>query len=887
MTTMRQTAVFSAREERNNCSSHATGTDVSRPRGLGINRALALLICSVLFIVGATFPVAGTSSGGANLAHGDEAAKAGDKAKGRENRLARETSPYLLLHAHNPVDWYPWGPEALEKAKKEQKLIFLSVGYSSCYWCHVMERKVFMNETIAKTMNENFVCIKVDREERPDIDDIYMTSLQVYYQAIGAPSSGGWPLSMFLTPDGKPVAGGTYFPPEDTDGNMGFSTVLRKLTDLWKNNREQLETNANTLANETRRVMRPKLALKPVEVNDALIAKAFDGIAATIDPDFGGVDFNPQRPEGPKFPTPTKLLFLQQQLKRQPNEDVAKLLDLTLTQLAAGGIRDHVGGGFHRYSVDRKWYVPHFEKMLYDQAQLSDVYINAYLTTKNPLYRQVAEELLTFVQREMTSSEGGFFAALDAETNGIEGEYYVWEAREINTALGAAADLFKETYRVKDLSDFEHGNVLRLNPNDIQKFDADTLKQLAECRTNLLKVRNRRQRPLRDEKILSGWNGLMIGAFARAGLVFKDRELVETAERAATFLLANLRDGDGRLLRTHTAGKARLPGYLEDYAYVIEGLLALNDASPSDERWLKSALDLQEEQLRSFRDQVGGAFYFTSHHHEELLARTKNCYDGVLPAGNSVSARNLIKLTKLTKEKRYLDEARTVVELFASSLEQTPRGLSILALAASELLAAEGKSNQSATRRDDAILLAGGADPKDKSAEPLVPAVTDPREDKVKKEDLIRAQAYLSTDRLEPGKKSAVVVILDVKEGWHINQNPADPDNLKPTTITFKSTGGVTMSEAKYPRGHEFDLAGDKAMVYEGEVQIRGVIDVPASAAGTSVDVEIAVAYQACNDKGCRPPKTIKLTGKVPVARQGEPVKAINMKLFSTKGTVR
>lgn len=347
--------------------------------------------------------------------------KLNGKGAGKANRLARETSPYLLLHAHNPVDWYPWGPEALEKARKEGKLIFLSVGYSSCYWCHVMERKVFMNEAIAKTLNENFICIKVDREERPDVDDVYMTALQVYYHATGAGSSGGWPLSMFLTPEGKPVAGGTYFPPEDTDGATGFPTVLQRLIDLWKNKKEQMESNSEILANETRRVMRPKISLKPVEVSPALVQKSFEAVYSSIDPEYGGVDYSSQR-KGPKFPTPSKLLFIQEMLKREKNPEAAKLLDLTLMQMACGGIRDHVGGGFHRYSVDRQWHVPHFEKMLYDQAQLLDVYAQAYATSKNPLYKQVAEEIVAFVERELTSSEGGFYSALDAETNGIEGE---------------------------------------------------------------------------------------------------------------------------------------------------------------------------------------------------------------------------------------------------------------------------------------------------------------------------------------------------------------------------------------------------------------------------------------------------------------------------------
>ena len=835
-------------------------------------RAAAVAVCGLMLLVAVSRRSNAVDDG-----------KAPAKPKAKANRLARETSPYLLMHAHNPVDWYAWGPEAFEKARKEGKLIFLSVGYSSCYWCHVMERKVFMNETIAKTMNDNFVCIKVDREERPDVDDIYMTALQVYYQAIGAQSGGGWPLSMFITADGKPVAGGTYFPPEDSDKSMGFPSILGRLNDLWKDKREQLEGNADILANETRRVMRPKLSLKPVEVNDTLVAKSFEAVANSFDPDFGGVDFQSKRPDGPKFPTPTKLLFVQEMLKHKPDADTSELLDLTLMQMACGGIRDHLGGGFHRYSVDRKWLVPHFEKMLYDQAQLADVYVNAYVATQQPLYKQVAEEILSFVEREMTSNEGGFYSALDAETNGIEGESYVWEAREIDNVLGATAAEFKEAYHVKDLPDFEHGNVLRLATGEVKSLQGPRAERLVVSCQKLLKVRDQRQRPIRDEKILTSWNGLMIGAFARAGAMFNQPDFVRTAERSATFLLTNLRDTEGRLLRTHTAGKAKLNAYLDDYAFVIDGLLALHEAT-DDARWLKAAKGLQDDQLKMFRDETGGGFFFTSHHHEELLARTKNCYDGVLPAGNSVSARNLIKLAKLTGEQRYLDEARTIVELFASNLEQAPRSLTVLALAASELLAADKPKGQSDAPHDDRIQQVGANDANAKAGEKLI-LLAEQQEERPKKDELVRARAYLSTDRLPAGGTCRIVVLLDVKDGWHINANPPSPDFLKPTKLSFKSKSGVTLAEPIYPKGHGFKMEGEDmdAMVYEGEVAVYGTLTVPKSSGGVTDEMEITVNYQACNEKGCQPPKSIKLTGKLAVAKPGEAVKPINAKLFASK----
>lgn len=816
-------------------------------------------------------------------------ATANGKPKGKPNRLVRETSPYLLMHAHNPVEWYPWGPEAFEKAKKEGKLIFLSVGYSSCYWCHVMERKVFVNAEIAKTLNENFVCIKVDREERPDIDDVYMTALQVYYQMIGSPSGGGWPLSMFMTPEGKPVAGGTYFPPEDTDGATGFPSVLARLTELWKDKKEQMEGNAEIISNETRRVMRPKMALKPVEVNAALVKKSLDAVVASIDPEYGGVDFNAQRAKGPKFPTPAKLLFVQELLKQQPNDDADQLLKLTLMQMACGGIRDHVGGGFHRYSVDRQWRVPHFEKMLYDQAQLTDLYASAYVATKNVLYKQVTEEILEFVARELTSSEGGFYSALDAETNEIEGEFYVWESRDLDKILGKNAAAFKEAYHVKELSDFEHGNVLRLSPKqlpgparDISLGSARTVDEFSTARQKLLEVRNQRPKLMRDEKILVGWNGLMIGAYARAGVRLEQPEYIRTAEKAATFVMTTMRDQQGRLLHTHTAGQSKLNAYLDDYAFVIDGLLALHDAT-KEAKWLRAARLLQDDQLKLFRDDTAGAFFFTSHQHEELLARTKNCYDGVLPAGNSVSARNLIKLAKLTDDKKYAAEARTIVDLFASTLEQTPRSMTVLALAMSELLASEQPDGQSAVNPNRNVIQAGAKDGPTAGG-PLIQAGTQ-KEETPKKDEHVRGVAYLSVDKLPAGSACQVIVVLTVAKGWHINANPAKPDFVKPTKISWKSKNGVELVDVKYPQGSAFKFkdSDEDVMVYEGEVQVRGTLKIPKDAGGLTEDMEITVNYQACNDEGCLPPKSIKLTGKLQIANQGDMVKPINGKLFNPK----
>ena len=363
-----------------------------------------------------------------------------------ENRLAHETSPYLLMHARNPVDWYPWGPEAFEAARTGDKPIFLSIGYSSCYWCHVMERLVFENEEIARYMNEHFINIKVDREERPDIDDIYMTALQIYIQLSGSGGGGGWPLSMFLTPDGKPIAGGTYFPPADIDGRTGFPTLTKRIIEAWTTQRASLEQGAETITQYLQKEMLPGFSLEKVELTRELAESVSLSIVQSHDPEFGGVDFQMDNPDSPKFPVPTKLALLQYEAEQHDNATARRVLYHTLDAMAAGGIRDHLAGGFHRYSTDRQWLVPHFEKMLYDNAQLANIYIDAARATNKAEYRQVAEEILSFIMSDMTDSTGAFHSAIDAETDGIEGKYYVWSREEVQKALGDQTVFFGRAY---------------------------------------------------------------------------------------------------------------------------------------------------------------------------------------------------------------------------------------------------------------------------------------------------------------------------------------------------------------------------------------------------------------------------------------------------------
>ncbi|HSG70046.1 MAG TPA: thioredoxin domain-containing protein, partial [Planctomycetaceae bacterium] len=379
------------------------------------------------------------------------------------NRLARESSPYLLLHQHNPVDWYPWGQAAFEKAKTENKPIFLSIGYSSCYWCHVMERLVFENEEIAKYMNEHFVNVKVDREERPDVDDIYMTSLIVYFQLIGSPQGGGWPLSMFLTPEGQPFAGGSYFPPEDQGGRIGFPTVMERVHTLWTEKETDIRQNAKVVTDAVQRQMKPRLTLEETRLDLTLVELTVNSLKESYDSEYGGIDFRASQPNSPKFPVPAKLRLLLDRAIEANDEDARKIVLHTLTAIARGGIRDHLGGGFHRYSTDRQWLVPHFEKMLYDQGQLVSLYLDAWKLTQDPLFEDAARSTLDFVLAEMTDEAGGFYSALDAETETIEGKYYVWDPAELETSLGEEDyPLFAESFGLTQPNPFEHGYVLHL-----------------------------------------------------------------------------------------------------------------------------------------------------------------------------------------------------------------------------------------------------------------------------------------------------------------------------------------------------------------------------------------------------------------------------------------
>jgi uncharacterized protein YyaL (SSP411 family) len=573
------------------------------------------------------------------------------------NRLAGETSPYLLQHANNPVDWYPWGEEALTRARTEDKPILLSIGYSACHWCHVMAHECFENNEIARLMNDNFVNIKVDREERPDLDAVYMEAVQAIT------GSGGWPLTVFLTPKGKPFFGGTYFPPQDRYGVPGFPKVLMTVADAYQNRRSEIETAVRQI------VTALTATTKSSVVKESLVAdtveQAYRGLRRGFDKDNGGFG------RAPKFPQPMTIEFLLRYLHRSQDTGVLEMINLTLEKMAKGGIYDQLGGGFHRYATDSSWLVPHFEKMLYDNALLSRVYLHAYLVTGKQLFRSVAEETLDYVLREMTSTNGGFYSAQDADSEGVEGKYYVWTLEEIINVLGEKdGRVISDYFGVTTQGNFDGQNILHV-VRDLEPEASSTIKQ---AKASLLKRREQRIKPNRDEKILASWNGLMLASLAEAACILGRDDYLAAAVANGSFLLNSMISG-GHLKHSYQDGQAKIDGYLDDYALVIDGLLALHQATFSG-KFLKQALILGEAMAEQFWDEAAHTFYDTSDRHEDLFVRPRSVYDGALPSGPSAATLVLLKLAKLTEKEHFKQIAVKSLESMQESMRQHPLGFS-------------------------------------------------------------------------------------------------------------------------------------------------------------------------------------------------------------------
>ncbi|HWG45054.1 MAG TPA: thioredoxin domain-containing protein [Gemmataceae bacterium] len=592
------------------------------------------------------------------------------------NRLSHETSPYLRQHAHNPVDWYPWGPEALERARQLDRPIFLSIGYSACHWCHVMEHESFENEEIAKILNDNFISIKVDREERPDLDQIYMASVQMLT------GSGGWPMSVFLTPDLQPFTGGTYFPPDDRYGRPGFKRLLLHIVEVWTTRRADVNEAASQITGHLQDLGR--LDTEEGELDASLLRQAASGLSRSFDARNGGFG------QAPKFLHSMDLRLLLRCWRRFDDPHALEMVRVTLDHMAMGGIYDHLGGGFARYSTDERWLVPHFEKMLYDNALLVPCYLETFQATGEPIYRETAEETLSWVLREMTSPDGPFYSTLDADSEGEEGKFYVWSAVEIEQILGKDdVELFNAVYGVEPEGNWEHGHNILHRVKTFAQYarlnglsETDLRGRLDRCRRNLFEVRGKRIWPGRDEKTLTSWNGLMIGALAQAAQVLDRADYADAAARAADFILTRMRTPDGRLLRTWSAGsEPKLNAYLEDYSFLLDGLVSLYEATFAP-RWIEAALDLAEMMIDQFWDTADGGFFYTGRNHEALIARGKDPHDNAIPSGNAMAVTALLRLVKLTGRMDLQEKAETTLRLYRGLLGSHPlaAGQMLLAL---------------------------------------------------------------------------------------------------------------------------------------------------------------------------------------------------------------
>ncbi|MDR6226682.1 thioredoxin domain-containing protein [Desmospora profundinema] len=612
------------------------------------------------------------------------------------NRLIEEKSPYLLQHAHNPVDWYPWSEEAFEKARKEDKPVFLSIGYSTCHWCHVMERESFEDEEVAELLNREFVSVKVDREERPDVDHLYMSVCQALT------GHGGWPLTVILTPEQKPFFAGTYFPKENRMGHRGLMEILERIAQAWKQERVKIEDVGHQITDALQTQL---TEMEGGELSPEIIGEGFQQFQSTFDDRYGGFG------SAPKFPRPHDFLFLLRYWREQGEPKALAMVEHTLEAMRRGGIFDHIGFGFARYSVDEKWLVPHFEKMLYDNALLALAYLEAYQATGKERYAQVAQEIFAYVLRDMTDAKGGFYSAEDADSEGEEGKFYVWTPEEIHEVLGEEKGArFCDSFDITAGGNFEEKSI----PNQIGIDLAEVASrhgmekrelaiELENARQQLFQVREKRIHPHKDDKILTSWNGLMIAALARGARVLGDESYRQAAERAVSFLLNELTREDGRLLARYRDGEAAIPAYLDDYANLTWGLLELYEAT-FDAVHLETALELTESMLDLFGDDGEGGLFFTGKDAERLLARNKEVYDGATPSGNAVAAFNLVRIAHLTGSTEWRERSDRQLKAFGGTVKRSPTAFSFFltalqgALGTSREIVIAGRKGDPATR---------------------------------------------------------------------------------------------------------------------------------------------------------------------------------------------
>jgi len=761
------------------------------------------------------------------------------------NRLVHETSPYLLQHAHNPVNWHPWGKEAFEKAKREDKPIFLSVGYSTCYWCHVMEKESFEDAEVAAILNEHFVAIKVDREERPDVDEQYMLATQLITQR------GGWPNSVWLTPEGKPWMAGTYFPKPQ------FIQVLNRLAELWQDRRADVVQQADALAQAIRQVSGAAIVDRR-ELTPELVEQAAVELADRYEPRYGGFG------GAPKFPPHGTLQLLIHRYREVASgdsgddESLLKPITHTLDAMWLGGLHDHVGGGFHRYSTDQRWLLPHFEKMLYDNAQLIRSYTDGYLIAGHERYREAVADIFRWVRREMTSPGGAFYSAIDSGEVGKEGEAYVWHIDEVNEVLGAEdAPLFTEVYNFE-----KHGNFTEESSGERPGTNIPHLSQpieaiakergedpaefagrLQRMRDELLARRQTWVQPHKDDKVLTSWNGLMIGSLAYAGRQLDEPRYTETAARAADFILENMMR-DGTLLRTYRDGEAKLPGYLDDYAYFARGLTELYLAT-SERRWLDQADRLAETLVSDFQDQRFGGFFFTTAGHEELILRSKHLGGGGnTPDANGVAAQVLLQLAELTGKSKYAAAAKGTLESLAGVMAQQPFSSEHLLIAAAQYF----------DNPDLASTVAASPESENRA-----PAVSTP--DATKRVEPVTIEVYASRLSAGPGGSLELAVMLDIDDGWHLYGKNPDADFLVPSTVMVEPAERLSIGEIDEPEPHRMTdpILKQELNTYTGRIRFHVPVTVHTDAEVGSATLTLSVKTQACDDSRCLPPQTTTL----------------------------
>jgi uncharacterized protein len=727
---------------------------------------------------------------------------------GAANRLAEESSPYLLLHAHNPVDWHPWGAEAIERARREEKPIFLSVGYSTCYWCHVMERESFSDETTAAMMNERFVNVKVDREERPDVDEIYMTATQILA------GQGGWPNSVFLTPELEPFYAGTYFPPQDAHGRPGFRTVLASLADAWESRRKDVHMQAAEVAQAMRRVLQERFAPGERPAPAGVVLRAYQSLERQHDPVQGGFG------GAPKFPTPSNLFLLRELVVGGVGEtpDAEAMLTGTLDAMARGGIYDQLGGGFHRYSTDARWLVPHFEKMLYDNGLLLELYALEHERTGAAEWARIARETVDFLAREMIDESGAFWSAIDAETDGREGAFYVWSADELRDVLGEEDFHFlAPIYGFGGAPSFEGTeHVLHLPKPLAEQAEtrrgtvAELLAEIAPLREKLFDARAERERPATDAKVLADWNGMAIRSMAYAGRALGDEDVVARAAKAADAVLATMRPAGESLLHSVRAGEGRIAAYLSDYAFLVRGLLALHEVT-GEAAWLASARELTEEQEERLAHPDGG--WWNAAQSDDLIVRSQEVFDGATPSANGIAVLNLLDLHEATGDAVYRQRAEKALAAFGPMLERVPEAARTLSVANLRYRSAEGGELTSGASGAGATKLTDEA------------------------ENLVAHELELGRPK-EDGTRD-FYLHLRIVPGWHLYAHDAPADTSTPTTLSVKwGDGDLELLDVVYPLGQGLDDIG----LYTGAIALAGRLR------GTG---SLVLTYQPCDDTRC------------------------------------